>query len=156
MLAVVQRVAQAQVSIDEKIVSRINKGFVVLLGVIQGDQQADLDYLVKKVANLRIMADQDQKMNLNLKDSSGEVLVVSQFTLAGDVSQGNRPSFIKAADPKEAEKYYNLFVKSLKNLGLKTATGRFGAYMELTLTNDGPTTIIIDSRKKTGLTLSTQ
>jgi D-aminoacyl-tRNA deacylase len=154
MLAIVQRVLKAQVSIDSKVVGQINQGFVVLLGVIKGDNQTDLDYLVKKISNLRIMPDQDQKMNLNLKDSKGEVLVISQFTLAGDVSKGNRPSFINAADPKEGEKYYNLFVDQLKSLCLTTATGQFGAYMELTLTNDGPTTIIIDSNKINGLSRS--
>lgn len=146
MLAVVQRASKASVSIDKKIIGKIDKGFVVLLGVVKGDTEADLDYLVKKISSLRIMADENKKMNLNLKDSAGAVLVISQFTLSGNVKKGNRPSFINAADPKLAEKYYLQFISNLKDLGLEVATGKFGGYMELELVNDGPTTIIIDSR----------
>lgn len=146
MLAVIQRVSKASVSIDQKVIGQINKGFVILLGVIKGDTDNDLNYLVKKISTLRIMADQDKKMNLNLKDAGGEVLVISQFTLSGNVKKGNRPSFINAADPKLAEKYYLQFIDDLRRQGLKVETGEFGGYMELKLSNDGPTTIIINSR----------
>ena len=147
MLAVIQRVSKAQVSIQKKIIGQIQKGYVVLLGVVKGDTDADLDFLVKKVSGLRIMADENKKMNLNLKDADGEILVISQFTLAGNVKKGNRPSFINAADPKLGEKYYLEFIKRLKDQGFKVETGQFGGYMYLKLTNDGPTTIIIDSRQ---------
>jgi D-tyrosyl-tRNA(Tyr) deacylase len=148
MLAVVQRVSQAQVAVADKIVGRIGLGFVVLLGVMRHDTEADLNYLVKKVSQLRIIADQQGKMNLALKDVSGEVLVVSQFTLAGSVAKGNRPSFINAAEPAIGEKFYQQFIAKLKANGLTVKTGKFGAYMQLKLTNDGPTTIIIDSHRK--------
>lgn len=147
MLAVVQRVSKAKVSIDQKIIGQIKKGYLILFGAIKGDTDKDLDYLVKKVAGLRVMADQNKKMNLNLKDANGEVLVISQFTLAGNVSKGNRPSFINAADPKTGEKYYLGFVNKLRDQGLVVKTGQFGGYMEVELTNDGPTTIIIDSKE---------
>jgi D-tyrosyl-tRNA(Tyr) deacylase len=148
MLAVIQRVSQAQVSVDNQPISQINKGLVVLLGVIQGDTDKDLDYLVKKISQLRVMSDDQAKMNLSLQDVNGQVLVVSQFTLAADVSKGNRPSFIKAAKPQLAKKYYQAFINQLQAKGLKVATGKFGAYMEIDLTNDGPVTIIINSRAK--------
>jgi D-tyrosyl-tRNA(Tyr) deacylase len=148
MLAVVQRVSQAKVSVSGKIISRIGAGFVVLLGVIEADTQADLDYLVKKVSQLRVMADKQKKMNLALKDVQGQVLVVSQFTLAANVQKGNRPSFVKAAPPQLAEKYYRAFIDGLQAQGLTVATGRFGQYMKIELINDGPVTIIIDSRAR--------
>lgn len=148
MLAVVQRVSQAQVAVAGKIIGRIGPGFVVLLGVMRHDTEADLNYLVKKVSQLRIIADQQGKMNLALKDVSGEVLVISQFTLAGSVAKGNRPSFINAADPATGEKFYQQFIAKLKANDLTVKTGKFGAYMQLKLTNDGPTTIIIDSQRK--------
>ncbi|MFC1627168.1 D-aminoacyl-tRNA deacylase [Patescibacteria group bacterium] len=147
MLVLIQRVSQAQVSVDQKTVGQINKGFLIFLGVVKGDTDKDLDYLVKKITNLRIMADKNQKMNLSLKDADAQVLVISQFTLAANVKKGNRPSFINAADPATGEKYYQMFIKGLEQNGLKVATGQFGAYMKVDLTNDGPTTIIIDSKK---------
>lgn len=148
MLAVIQRVSQAKLTVANKLVSQIGPGFVVLLGVIQADTAQDLDYLVKKISQLRVMADKQQKMNLTLKDVGGELLVVSQFTLAADVRKGNRPSFIKAAAPPLAQKLYQQFISQLKALGLAVKTGQFGAYMNLNLTNDGPVTIIIDSQAK--------
>lgn len=148
MLAVIQRVSQAKVSVAGKTISQIGPGFLVLLGVIQGDTDKDLAYLVKKTSQLRVMADDQKKMNLSLKDVNGEILVVSQFTLAADVSKGNRPSFIKAADPQLAEKFYQDFIAQLQVLGLTVKTGQFGTYMNINLTNDGPVTIIIDSREK--------
>ena len=148
MLAVIQRVSRASVSIENKVVGKINQGFLILLGVIQGDTDQDLEFLVNKTANLRIMADENKKMNLNLKDAKGEILVISQFTLAANLKKGNRPSFINAAEGKTAEKYYLQFIDKLKNKNLSVATGKFGAYMKVKLTNDGPTTIIIDSKDK--------
>jgi len=148
MLAVIQRVSQAQVSVDKKIIGKISQGFLVFLGVVKGDTDKDLDYLIKKITNLRIMSDADDKMNLSLQDVNGQVLVISQFTLAANVSKGNRPSFINAADPQTGEKYYNLFINKLRQNGLTVATGQFGAYMKIDLINDGPVTIIINSRKK--------
>jgi D-aminoacyl-tRNA deacylase len=146
MIAIIQRVSKAKVSINQKVIGQIEKGYLVLLGVVKGDTDQDLDYLVKKISSLRIMADQDKKMNLNLKDVNGEVLVISQFTLAGNVKKGNRPSFINAANPEVGEKYYLQFIKTLRDQGLKVETGQFGGYMEVSLVNDGPTTIIIDSK----------
>jgi len=148
MLAIIQRVSQAKVSVADKTVSQIGSGFLVLLGVVQGDTDKDLAYLVKKTSQLRVMADKNKKMNLSLKDVNGEILVVSQFTLAADVRKGNRPSFIKAAEPKLAEKFYQQFISELQLLGLTVKTGQFGTYMNINLTNDGPVTIIINSREK--------
>ena len=148
MLAVIQRVSRAKVKIKGKVISQVGPGFLVLLGVIQGDNDQDCEYLIKKVSRLRVMADQDQKMNLPLQQAGGEVLVVSQFTLAADVKKGNRPSFIKAAKPEIAKKYYQGFISGLRNQGLTVATGRFGQYMQIELVNDGPVTIIIDSKNK--------
>lgn len=146
MLAVVQRVSQAKVTVNHKTISQIGPGYLILLGVIKNDTQQDLDYLVKKISQLRVMADKNKKMNLSLKEANGQILVVSQFTLAANVKKGNRPSFINAADPKIGEKYYHLFVEKLQAAGLKVSTGQFGTYMQVDLTNDGPVTIIINSR----------
>ncbi len=153
MIAVIQRVKSAQVSIDQTITGQIKKGFVVLLGVVKNDQKKDLDYLVDKISKLRIMSDDNQKMNLNLKDVNGQILVISQFTLCADTKKGNRPSFIKAADSKTGEKYYHQFIKALISKGFNVATGQFGAYMDVSLINSGPVTIILDSKSR--LTLST-
>jgi len=144
MKLIIQRVKEAKVTINKKIVGQIGKGFLVLLGIAQDDTEEKLDLLVKKLASLRIMADKDGKMNLGLKDVGGEVLVVSQFTLLADCKKGNRPSFIKAADPKKGEKYYNLFIEKLKAQGLKVQSGIFGAMMDVSLTNAGPVTIILE------------
>lgn len=148
MLAVVQRINQAKVSVAGKIVGQAGQGFLVFLGVVQGDTDKDLDYLVQKISQLRVMADKDKKMNLSLKEVNGEVLVVSQFTLAANVQKGNRPSFISAADQKTAQHYYQEFISRLKNLGLTVASGQFGAYMKVELTNDGPVTIILNSKDR--------
>jgi len=148
MLAVVQRVSQAQVSVNKKIIAKISQGFLVFLGVIKEDADKDLDYLTKKITNLRIMSDDNNKMNLSLQDVNGQVLVISQFTLAANVSKGNRPSFINAADPQTGEKYYNLFIDKLKENNLNVSAGKFGAYMKVNLINDGPVTIIINSQEK--------
>jgi len=147
MIAVIQRVLKAQVSVDKKAVGRIKTGYLILLGVVKGDTNKDLSYLVKKISQLRLMPDNHQKMNLNLSNAHGSILVISQFTLAGNVQKGNRPSFINAADPQLAQKYYQQFVTQLKLKGLTVKSGCFGAYMQVELTNDGPTTLIIDSQK---------
>ena len=148
MLAVIQRVTKAEVTVDDKLIGEINAGFVVLLGVIKGDTIVDADYLSKKTANLRIMGDKHQKMNLNLKDADGQILVVSQFTLAANTKKGNRPSFINAADQKLSLKLYHHFITNLKATGLTVKTGKFGAYMKINMVNDGPTTIILNSTQK--------
>src|SRR3989338_9981491 len=148
MIALIQRVATARVTVKDNQIAKIGKGFLILLGVITGDHDTDLDYLVKKITKLRIMSDEAGKMNLDLAASGGSVLVVSQFILAGDVSGGNRPSFIKAAEPAVAEKYYHQFVAGLRAANLTVKTGNFGDYMQVDLTNDGPTTIIIDSKMR--------
>jgi len=146
MLAVIQRVSRAKVTIDSKSVSEIKTGFVVLLGVIKGDTIVDVDYLSKKTANLRIMGDENKKMNLNLKDADGQVLVVSQFTLAANTKKGNRPSFINAADEKLSLKLYQQYITNLKAAGLTVKTGKFGYYMQIDMINDGPATIILNSK----------
>lgn len=147
MRAVVQRVSKASVIVDNKIVGEINKGIVVLLGIGEDDNQKDLDYLVDKVLGLRIFQDEDDKMNLSLLDIKGELLVISQFTLYGDVRKGKRPSFTASAHPDIAEKIYEGFISKCIDNGVKTEKGIFGANMEVNLVNNGPVTIMIDSKK---------
>jgi len=144
MKAVIQRVKKGQVSIDNKVVGRIGRGFLVFLGITEGDTEKKANWLAKKVANLRIMADEEGKMNLSLKEAGGQLLVVSQFTLYADCRKGNRPSFIKAAEPEKAEELYNLFIKKIKSLSLEVKTGVFGAMMAVELVNDGPVTLVIE------------
>lgn len=147
MKAVIQRVKHAGVTIDNVKVSSVDKGFLVLLGVEQGDTKADADKLVKKIPVLRIFEDENEKMNLSCLDVDGEILVVSQFTLCADCSHGRRPSFTRSAPPAEAEMLYEYFVEELKAAGVKKVdTGRFGADMKVDLLNDGPVTIILDSK----------
>lgn len=147
MKAVIQRVKHAGVTIDNIKVSFVDKGFLILLGVEQGDTKADADKLVKKIPVLRIFEDENEKMNLSCLDVNGEILVVSQFTLCADCSHGRRPSFTKSAPPAEAEMLYEYFVDELKKAGVKKVdTGRFGADMKVDLLNDGPVTIILDSK----------
>ena len=145
MRAVVQRVTQASVEIDGEVVGAIGPGFLVLLGVKPGDDQRAIDFLAEKIANLRIFPDDDGKMNRSLLEVGGAVLVVSQFTLYGDCRKGRRPSFIDAAPPDVAEPLYERFVARMRELGLKVETGRFAADMNVSLTNDGPVTLIVDS-----------
>jgi len=146
MRLIVQRVISAKVKVAKtgKTVGKIEKGLLVLLGVKQGDAESDADILTEKLAKLRVMADEKEKMNLSVKDIDAEVLVVSQFTLYADTSGGNRPSFIKAAEPVLAEKLYKLFVSKLRGLGIKVETGSFGEYMEIDAELDGPVTIIME------------
>ena len=142
-----QRVDQAEVKNEGKIVGKIKRGFFVLLGVSKGDKEEDALFLAEKLAKLRVMSDEKGKINLAVKDVEGKVLVVSQFTLYADTKGGNRPSFIKAAEPELALKLYNLFIEKLKNLGIEVETGKFGSYMKISLELDGPVTIILDSNE---------
>ena len=144
MKVVVQRVKTAQVKVADRIVGQIGLGFLILVGIGENDSEKEVDYLVKKIANLRIMVDKNDKMNLTLKEINGKILAVSQFTLYGNTKGQNRPSFITAAKPKLAKKLFDLLVEKLKALGFRVETGIFGAKMEVSLINDGPVTIIID------------
>lgn len=147
MRAVVQRVSSASVTVDNKITGKIGKGFLVLLGVEEEDDEKDLEYMVEKITNLRIFEDENEKMNLSLKDIHGELLVVSQFTLLGDCRRGRRPSFSTAAKPEKANEFYLKFVEKCRESGLTVETGVFQAHMEVNLCNDGPVTLLIDSKK---------
>jgi D-tyrosyl-tRNA(Tyr) deacylase len=147
MRAVVQRVTQARVEVADQIVGEIGAGLLVLLAVARDDTPADADYLADKIANLRIFEDDDRKMNRSVLDIGGAILVVSQFTLYGDVRRGRRPSYSDAAEPEKANQLYQYFAGQLRSLGLKVETGVFQAMMKVSLTNDGPVTILIDSRK---------
>lgn len=148
MRAVVQRVKSASVIVEGETVGSISKGLLVLLGVGKEDDDKDLDYLVNKILGLRIFEDEDDKMNLSLLDVEGELLVVSQFTLYGDVRKGKRPSFTDSAHPDIGKEYYERFMEKALEAGLKVEGGVFGAHMDVKLINDGPVTIIIDSKKK--------
>lgn len=143
MKAIVQRVLKAQVKVGKKTISQIKKGYLVFIGFCQEDKEDQVVKMADKIANLRIMPDEKGKMNINLKQAQGEILVVSQFTLCADTSQ-RRPSFIKAKKNDEAKKLYLLFIKKLKEKNLEVKEGEFGSYMEVELINDGPTTIILN------------
>jgi len=147
MRAVVQRVSRAQVAVDGEIVGDIGRGLLVLLGVTHADNEADADYLAGKIAGLRVFEDENGKMNLDTAAVSGEILVVSQFTLYGDVRRGKRPSFDAAAAPERARQLYEYFVERIRAAGLRCQTGRFQEMMEVELVNDGPVTILLDSSK---------
>lgn len=146
MRVVVQRVKHASVTINGTVNGKINNGFLVLLGVQSTDSEQDVDYLVKKVTNLRIFSDENDKMNLSLKDVNGELLIVSQFTLYANCKEGNRPSFVEAAKPDIAVPLYEYFVSECKKIIPVVETGIFGADMKVDLLNDGPVTIIMDSK----------
>ena len=145
MRACLQRVTRAQVTVDGETVGQIDRGMLVLLGVVQGDDEAAARKLAEKVVSLRIFDDADGKMNLALADVGGAMLVVSQFTLAGDCRKGRRPSFDAAAPPEVAERIYELFVRFVAELGIPVATGRFRANMQVELVNDGPVTFMVDT-----------
>jgi len=145
MRAVVQRVKKSSVNVDNQIIGRIDKGLLVLLGVAKGDTPSDADYLANKIVNLRIFEDGDAKMNRSLLSIGGKMLVVSQFTLLGDCRKGRRPSFAAAASPQKAAELYEYFVQQVRRLGIAVETGRFQAMMEVTLINDGPVTLVLDS-----------
>ncbi len=149
MKVVIQRVSSASVTIDSKIVAEIQNGLLVLIGVEDADNKEDIDWLCQKTANLRIFGDENDVMNLSVKDVDGDVIVVSQFTLHASTKKGNRPSYIKAAKPEIAIPLYEKFVQQLElELGKKVQTGSFGADMKVALLNDGPVTILIDSKNK--------
>lgn len=145
MKLVVQRVKNANVSIENNIVGKINQGFVVLLGVSNEDTKENADYLVKKLLNLRVFSDNDDKMNLSIKDIEGELLIVSQFTLYANCKKGNRPSFIEAAKPEHAKPLYEYFINECRKENLNVQTGEFGADMQIDLINDGPVTILLEN-----------
>lgn len=147
MRAVVQRVSRAQVSVGNEVVGKINAGLLVLLGVARDDTPADAEYLAAKVVGLRIFEDEDGKMNRSVVETGGAVLAVSQFTLYGDVRKGKRPSFDDAASPEPANKLYEHFVRKVRETGVKCETGRFQAMMQVELVNDGPVTILLDSKR---------
>ncbi|MGA5589801.1 D-aminoacyl-tRNA deacylase [Enterococcus mundtii] len=148
MRAVIQRVSQAAVSINEREVGRIDHGLLILLGVHDTDTQTDVDYLIKKIAQMRIFEDEQGKMNLSIEDVKGALLSISQFTLFADTKKGNRPSFIAAARPETAIPLYEAFNEGLRQRGITVETGEFGADMAVSLVNDGPVTVIIDSQNK--------
>lgn len=149
MKTVIQRVSQASVTVDSKIVADIQKGLLVLIGIEDADTQEDINWLCQKIINLRIFGDKNEVMNLSIKDVDGEIIVVSQFTLHALTKKGNRPSYIKASKPEVAIPMYENFVRQIeKELGKKVQTGIFGADMKVSLLNDGPVTILIDSKNK--------
>jgi D-tyrosyl-tRNA(Tyr) deacylase len=148
MKALLQRVTRASVSIDNEEVGRIGQGLVVFLGVADGDTEKDAQYLIQKTVNLRIFADTEGKFNLSALDIKGDLLLISEFTLLADTRKGRRPNFVVAAPPAQAEKLVDYFVEQTRATGLKVATGRFQAYMQVELQNDGPVTILLDSREK--------
>jgi D-aminoacyl-tRNA deacylase len=149
MKTVIQRVSQSSVTINNEIVAQIQKGLLVLVGIEDADQQEDIQWLSSKIANLRIFADENDIMNLSVKEINGDVIVVSQFTLHASTKKGNRPSYIKASKPDIAVPLYESFVQQMElELGKKVQTGRFGADMKVSLVNDGPVTIIMDTKNK--------
>jgi len=146
--ALLQRVTGASVSVAGEVVGRIGRGLVVFVGVAQGDTEKDAQFLAQKTVNLRIFADEEGRFNLSALDIKGELLLVSQFTLLADTKKGRRPSFIEAAPPAQAEGLFGQFVKQAGATGLKVETGRFQQYMQVEIHNDGPVTILLDSREK--------
>jgi D-tyrosyl-tRNA(Tyr) deacylase len=144
LIAVIQRVTSASVAVDETIVGETGRGILVLLGIEKGDDEAKADWLALKIARLRIFSDDEGKMNLSMLDIKGDLLIVSQFTLAGNCSKGRRPSFDKAASPDEGKRLYDYFADAAKRTGIKVETGIFQADMKVTLVNDGPVTFILE------------
>jgi D-tyrosyl-tRNA(Tyr) deacylase len=146
MRSIVQRVTQACVKVGNEVVGQIDMGLLILLGITPGDTETQARWLADKIAGLRIFNDADEKMNLGLAEVQGSMLIVSQFTLYGDCRKGRRPSFIEAADPKIAEPLYECFINAVRAQGIPVATGQFGAMMKVELVNDGPVTLIVDSK----------
>lgn len=148
MKVVIQRVSEASVKVDGKIAGEINTGFMLLIGIDENDETADADWLVQKILNLRVFGDENDKLNLSIQDIKGEILCISQFTLIADYKKGNRPSFIKAAKPNKAIPLFEYFKEEISKSGLKTDSGIFGADMKVCLVNDGPVTIVMDSKTR--------
>ncbi|MDU5323113.1 MAG: D-aminoacyl-tRNA deacylase [Peptoniphilus harei] len=148
MRGVVQRVKRASVSVDSKVISKIDKGIMLLLGIEANDDEKDLEYIIKKVSKLRIFDDEEGVMNKSLLDYGLEILVVSQFTLYGDARKGNRPSYIRSAKFDDGIILYEKFIEEMKNFGIKVSVGEYGADMDVELINDGPVTILLDSSKE--------
>lgn len=147
MRAVVQRVSRGRVTVEDQVTGEIGRGFVVLLGVADGDTQEDVIYIAQKLCGLRVFEDSDGKMNLSIPDIGGAMLIISQFTLLGDCRKGRRPSFIAAARPEVADALYRSVIAEVQGQGIQVATGKFQAHMDVELVNDGPVTLLIDSRK---------
>ena len=148
MRVVIQRVSEASVKVDNQIVGEIGKGLMLLIGVDESDENSDADWLVKKILDVRVFSDDEGKMNHSVKDINGEILCISQFTLISDYKKGNRPSYIKAARPDTAIPLFEYFKDEMKKSGLKTESGIFGADMKVSLINDGPVTLVFDSKTK--------
>ena len=146
MVAVLQRSREGKVTVEGRITGQIDKGLVILLGVMKGDTEADADFLADKAAGFRIFGDENGKMNLSLRDVGGATLVISQFTLCGDWRKGRRPGFDKAAPPEEGKRLYEYFCEQLRKLEVPVETGEFGAMMDVSLVNEGPVTFVMDSR----------
>ena len=147
MRAIVQKVKQASVKVSDKLISEIGQGLLVFVAVTDSDTEKDIDYIKKKIEKLRIFEDDQGKMNLSVEDEGGELLIVSQFTLYGDARKGNRPSFINSSNAKKAEEYYEILIQKLKDDGFNVKTGKFQTHMEVSLINDGPVTIQLDSER---------
>jgi len=148
MRAIIQRVKRSSVTVEGEITGKTGEGLVILLGVSEKDEDKDAEYLAKKIVNLRIFPDNDNKMNVSLLDYGGEILSISQFTLYGDTRKGRRPSFIEAANPEKGEKLYRKFNKNLRDFGVNVEEGIFGAMMEVEIINDGPVTLIVQSKNE--------
>ncbi|KQT21807.1 D-tyrosyl-tRNA(Tyr) deacylase [Chryseobacterium sp. Leaf404] len=148
MKAVIQRVSEASVKVDGRITGEITKGLMLLIGIDASDEKADADWLIQKILNLRVFGDENDRLNLSVQDISGEILCISQFTLIADYKKGNRPSFIKAAKPDKAIPLFEYFKSEISKSGLKTQSGIFGANMKVSLINDGPVTIVMDTITK--------
>ena len=148
MKVVIQRVSESGVVVENQSVGKIGKGFMLLIGIDENDEKQDADWLVQKILNLRVFGDEEGKLNLSILDIKGELLCISQFTLIADYKKGNRPSFIKAAKPDKAIPLFEYFKEEIAKSGLKTESGIFGADMKVSLTNDGPVTIVMDSKTK--------
>lgn len=147
MRCVVQKVTRASVTVDGELVGAIENGYMVLVGAEEGDLEQDVNYCAEKISGLRVFEDEDDRMNLSLQDVGGAVLLVSQFTLLGDARHGRRPSFIRAARPEQAEPLFELLCRKIADKGIHVETGRFRTHMEVSLVNDGPVTILLDSKK---------
>lgn len=147
MRAIVQKVKKASVKVSDELISEIGNGLLVFVAVTDSDNEKDIDYIKKKIEKLRIFEDSDGKMNFSVEDEGGQLLIVSQFTLYGDARKGNRPSFINSSNAKKAEEYYEILIKKLKDDGFDVKTGKFQTHMEVSLINDGPVTIQLDSER---------